>query len=151
MGEHHTNRTAVIRAMLPAFPVGSDYTNVQLRAGFALRRGLIIVPPEKIRTTEAGVSEVLVQHGDGEEWAEAPKDATVVPEGQRLGYEHLDYVVNIFGSEVRRTVVVGKQGNEHPMTLVQLGEILRMPAPDFLRHFKPGNQVNGDAGLLVTG
>jgi hypothetical protein len=157
MSEHKTNKTAVVRAMLPPFPTGSDFTHVELRGGFNLRRGILIVPPEKIRMkqdgSKQGTLEVLLDSATGESWSAPPDDFEVIAEGTQLGYEHLDYVVHVMGSKVDRTLVVGRDGG-HPMTMAPLTELCRVPAVHFLRMFglgeKPG--VNGaPSGLIVGG
>jgi hypothetical protein len=153
MGEHRTNRTAVVRAMLPAFPTGTDFTHVELRGGFNLRNGLLIVAPEKIRTTEAGAQEVLLNSATGESWTPPPDDYEVIPEGTQLGFEHLDYVVSVMGAKIDRTLVVGR-GDGHPMALAPLTELFRMPAVNFLRLFGLGQkpEANGaPSGLIVGG
>jgi len=150
VNEARHNREAIIRAMLPAFPIGADYTNCQLRGGFNLRQGLLIVPPEKIRKNEAGETEVLVTVDGQDSWQTPPEGSEVVAEGTKLGFEHLDYVVHLMGSQVTRNIV-SKDG-QYPIALIPLDEVYRCPAPLFLRHFlrdKPA--VNGDAGLVVTG
>lgn len=153
MGEHKTNRTAVIRAMLPAFPTGSDFTNVQLRAGFNLRTNLLIVPPEKMRTADDGSIEILAKAAPdaAEDTWSKPEGFEVIAEGTKLGYEHLDYVVHLMGSCVTRSLV--SRNGEHPMTLVPVQEVFRMPAALFLRNFmQESAKPNGETpSMLVTG
>lgn len=149
MGEHKTNRRAVVKAMLPAFPAGVDYTNVELRGGFTLRRGVIIVAPESIRKAADGSTEVLWDNGGTKEWGKPPEGTEVIPEGTKLGYEHLEFVVFLLGVRVDQTsAIAGPDGRKHPQaTGVQLAELCRVPGNQYLAMF--GEKK--DAGLIVTG
>jgi len=148
MGEHKTNRQAVIRAMLPAMPVGQVYSNVQLQAGFTLKAGLLILAPEQMRKTAEGVIEVLVEDAETKEqtWQAPPDGFEVVAEGDSLGYQHLDYVVNVMGSKVSVNITAPSGG--HPMQSTLVATVARMPALDFLGRFGDGDK---EPSAILTG
>jgi len=141
MGEHKTNRTAILAAMLPGFPVGVDYRQVRLQGGFVMRRNIVVAAPDHIRTTAEGVVEVL---GADEQWHATPKEVRVVPEGAKLGYDALDFVVQLYGVRTEERSVLAASGQpQAPMMAQPVAELARVPADEYLEAFEHRAKVRG--------
>lgn len=143
MGEARRNRQAILKAMLPAFPINADFTGVDIRGGFMLRRDLVILPADQLREVD-GKPMMLVDEADGPQWRPVPDGARVAIEGTQLGYDALDYVISVYGLRQDKSTLIGASGQQQGgVTAMKVAELARIPAEEFMARLGQRPEVQG--------
>lgn len=127
MGAHKTNPVAIMAATLPALVPPGHRVGIDIQPRVVPKTNIVPVPPDNLRTTAEGKTEVRTTAGvsiDHEEWQELPEGMEAWPLGKTLPPEKCDVALMV------ATVVEDMAG---PRVLVT-----------------PGQQPRGKASMMVV-
>lgn len=129
MSEHKNNPRVALNETLPLLlPTGYRIVvDVQLQV--VPKLNVLLVPPEKVRTTPEGVNEVLL--GDPEEWRQPPDGVEVFELGKPLPPEKCDVIATlgtiVEDSLAPKLLTGGGSKQQRRFSAVLLGAFARAP------------------------
>lgn len=147
MGDHHKNGRALFeKSQPPPMPLG-QFPQAQIQALKVLKREILLVPADKVRTSEAGVLEVLALRGprvEGGEvvpateptWGPVPEGRRVVKLGDPLKDADCDIAL-VLQSFLVDTTVLDPHGNARATEPTNHVEFARMDWREWLALHKP--------------